>query len=81
MECFDAGVVKYLDKKNKFDFDVDIKHSFDECFELFSFHTPWNSFLREPWMDNLYYTMVIRINLAGLIPMSTSLMTTNRKTQ
>ena len=26
---------------------------------IFSLHTPWNIFLREPWAGNVYYTMVI----------------------
>ena len=47
----------------------------------FSLHTPWNRFLREPWADNVYPTMIIWRRLASLRPKSTSIVTMNGKTQ
>ena len=51
--------MEILDNNNKDDFDVDIRHSLDVCFESFSLYTPWNSFLMEPWVYNVYSTMFI----------------------
>ena len=45
---FDESVVACLDKNNKDDFDVD-----------FSLHTPWYRFSRKPWVDNVWFTVVI----------------------
>ena len=62
MACLDKGVVACLyefamacldTNNNKDDFDVDIRHSFDDCFEYFSLHTPCNTFLSETWVDNI----------------------------
>ena len=33
--CFDEGMLDFLDKNNKDNFDVDIIHSLDDCFEFF----------------------------------------------
>ena len=38
-------------------------------------HTPWNSFLRKPWVGNFYSTIVICRKLAGVRPMYTSTIT------
>ena len=35
MACLDEDVVEFLDKNNDNDFDMDIRHSLDECFEIF----------------------------------------------
>ena len=48
---------------------------------VLSFHTPWNIFLRKPWLGSLYSTMVIWIKLVVLRPMSTSVMNITIKTQ
>ena len=44
--CLDKGVVAFLDKNSKDDFDVYIIHIIYECFEFFSSHTHWGGFLR-----------------------------------
>ena len=41
----------------------------------FSLHTPWNSFLRKPWVVHLYSTMLIWNILDGLRHKSTSTIT------
>ena len=38
--CLDKGVVILLDNNNKDNFNVDIRNSFDDCFEYFFSHTP-----------------------------------------
>ena len=35
MVCFYEDVVACLDKDSKYDFDVDISNSLDDCFEYF----------------------------------------------
>ena len=47
---------------------------------ILSLHTPWNRLLRENWEGNVYFTMVTWINLDGMIPMYTSVMTVTIKT-
>ena len=47
---------------------------------IFSMHTPWNSFLRKPWVGNVYSTMVICRKLDDVIPMSTYVITITMKT-
>ena len=46
--CLDEVVVACLDKNNQDGFYLDL-----------SFHTPWNRFLRKPWVGNVYSTMII----------------------
>ena len=48
---------------------------------IFSFHTPWNIFLRELWVENVHSTMVIWRKVDFLRPVSTYIMTMDRKTQ
>ena len=76
--CLDEGVVSFLNKDNKEYFDVDINNSFDGCFGFFPFHTSRKRILREPWVGNLLSTMVMLINVGGMIPISTSIITINR---
>ena len=49
--------------------------------DIFSMHTPWNSFLREPWVANFYTIMVICKNLAGLRNITTSNINTTIETR
>ena len=44
--CLDDCVVALLDNNTKDYYYVDIRHSLDDCFEVFSLHNPWNSFLK-----------------------------------
>ena len=68
--CFEEGVLELLNKNNK-----------DDLIEIFSIHTPWNKFLRKPWVGNVYSTMVICRKLADVIPMTTSVITITIKSR
>ena len=47
----------------------------------FSIHTPWNFFLRKPWVLNVYSDMVICRKLAGVIHIPTPGITLTIKTR
>ena len=49
--------------------------------DIFSMHTPWNIFLRKPWVGNFYSAMVIFIKLAGMRPIPTSAITITIRTR
>ena len=55
----DESVLEFLDNNNKDDFDVDIRHRLDVCFQFLSLHTHCNSFLSGHWVYNVWYTRVI----------------------
>ena len=64
MSFFDEGVLACLDKNNK------------DCFlDLFSMNTSGNSFLSKPWVGNVLSAMVIYRKLAGVRPITTSVIT------
>ena len=76
--CLDEDVVACLDKDNMNNFDVGVRKKLMTVLDVFSSHIPWNIFLRVPWVENLYSTMVILSKVVGLIHIFTSIMTTNR---
>ena len=51
------------------------------CMYILSMQNAWNSFLKKTWVGNVYSIMVICRKFAGVIPMSTSVVTITMKTR
>ena len=81
VKLLDEGVVECLDKNNKDNFDIYIRHRLDDCLNILSSHTPCNTFLRYPWLENVYPTMIILRKVAGMRLMPNYLIIKNRKNQ